>query len=196
MKLKQQYAWAVGTTFAASGAFYLWQNDWATAGGHIALPKALWLGLTIFYWLILPPLLLRLPLSRPAQRIWQIFWALMLLRAILEMWLLYGLGAWKYAYGIAHDGVSAIWLFWGAWRFRQTHALAESPHMSVMAMMFMMEMGFAYYISHFNAQHIHAKLWFIGWEAPHLPNQIITCLCVLFLIFWMKKLAILFRNTS
>ncbi len=53
MKLKQQYAWAVGTTFAASGAFYLWQNDWATAGGHIALPKALWLGLTIFYWLIL-----------------------------------------------------------------------------------------------------------------------------------------------
>ena len=54
--MKRTFQTASLSALAAALGFYLWQNGFAANGGSIALPKALWLGMTVLYWLILPPL--------------------------------------------------------------------------------------------------------------------------------------------
>jgi len=53
--VKRAFQTASLSALAAALGFYLWQNGFAANGGSIALPKALWLGMTVLYWLILPP---------------------------------------------------------------------------------------------------------------------------------------------
>ncbi|WP_455033714.1 hypothetical protein [Kingella oralis] len=75
-------------TLLATLAFHLWQNYFAPHGGSIALPKSLWLGLTLYCWLLQPPLIIRRSRNPRAQTIWRLFWAIMLIRASAELWLL------------------------------------------------------------------------------------------------------------
>lgn len=184
--LSAAYLAAAGLTLAAVLLFHVWQNFFAARGGVIAFPKSLWLGLTVFCWLLLPPLLLRRSKDRRARLVWRVFWLGMLARAAAEMWLLYGLHRWQYAYGIVHDLISAAWLAWGVYYCRRT--LPEVRHMGVMAAMFVAETAFAYYISHFNLERTRAELWFIGWERAHLPNLMLTCLLEILLLAWLGYL--------
>ena len=101
-------------TLLTACAFHFWQNHHAPHGGAIALPKSLWLGLTLYCWILQPPLIIRRSHLPRAQSVWQLFWALMLARAAAELWLLYGVHQWKYSYGIAHDLCSAALLLIGA----------------------------------------------------------------------------------
>ena len=101
-------------TLLATLAFHLWQNHSAQHGGPIALPKSLWLGLTLYCWLLQPPLIIRRAPNPRAKTVWRLFWALMLARAAAELWLLYGAHQWQYRYGIAHDLLSASLLLIGA----------------------------------------------------------------------------------
>ncbi|MFC2292236.1 MAG: hypothetical protein ACFNLD_03240, partial [Kingella oralis] len=151
-------------TLLATLAFHLWQNHSAQHGGPIALPKSLWLGLTLYCWLLQPPLIIRRAPNPRAKTVWRLFWALMLARAAAELWLLYGAHQWQYRYGIAHDLLSASLLLIGA-HYAQTqpqrqpeternhpHPNPTSPeihHMHIIAAMFLCEALFAYYISHF-----------------------------------------------
>lgn len=170
----------------ATVAFYVWQNHFAAQGGVIALPKALWLGLTIYYWLLLPPLLLAGGrLDARLARAYGWFWLPMLARALIELWLLYGGGGWRYAYGIAHDVFSLLLLLGLYWSVRHNGPRHWRLTLLVMAAMFAAEAWFAHYISAFNHGRPHAELWFIGWEAPHLPNQLLTCGCVVLLLGWL-----------
>lgn len=176
---------------AAALVFYGWQNHFAAHGGTIALPKALWLGLTVFYWLALPVLVFR-PHNRqpekPLKLAYLLFWLPMAARALAELWLLYVSGGWRYAYGIAHDLFSAVWLLalWAAVRRSQPRPLVLT--LPVMAAMFLAESGFARYIAAFNHGREHAALWFIGWQPPHLANQLITAACVAALTGWLVYL--------
>jgi len=56
-------------TLLATLAFHLWQNHSAQHGGPIALPKSLWLGLTLYCWLLQPPLIIRRAPNPPAPQI-------------------------------------------------------------------------------------------------------------------------------
>lgn len=200
-------------TLLATLAFHLWQNHLAPHGGPIALPKSLWLGLTLYCWLLQPPLIIRRSPNPRAQTIWRLFWALMLARAAAELWLLYGAHQWKYSYGIAHDLLSAALLYIGA-RYAQRQPenersafprnptehseFQQSPnpkrptpeiqHMNIIATMFLCEALFAYYISHFNANQPHAQLWFINWQPQHLPNLIFTLACEVILVKWLYRI--------
>lgn len=176
------------------GVFYVWQNHVAQHGGAIAFPKALWLGLTIFCWLILPPLMMQHSQYAYAKRVWRNFWYLMLVRAVAEMWLLYGVNQWKYSYGMAHDALSVVVLYVG-WQFSGSlKKLPEVKQMLVMAMMFVCEMGFAYYIAQFNQNVGYAKLWFIDWRSEHWANLLITCWVEMGLLYWLWRLDSLFFN--
>lgn len=184
-------------TLLATLAFHFWQNHLAPHGGPIALPKSLWLGLTLYCWLLQPPLIIRRSPNLRAQSVWRLFWALMLVRAAAELWLLYGAHQWKYSYGIAHDLFSAALLYIGA-RYAQKHPQRqpESPnpptpdirHMHIIATMFLCEALFAYYISHFNANQPHAQLWFINWQPQHLPNLIFTLIIEAILLKWLHRI--------
>ena len=176
-------------TAAATLAFYIWQNHFALHGGAIAFPKAAWLGMTVFYWLLLPPLLFaRADIEARLRQAYLCFWLPMLARALIELWLLYGPGGWQYAYGIAHDVFSLVLLLGLYVYCRRSRPALWRHTLVVMASMFAAEIYFARYISAFNHGIHQADLWFIGWEAPHLPNQIFTTLCVLGLCGWLVRM--------
>ena len=173
-------------SLAASAAFYVWQNFFAPKGGHISLPKALWLGLTVCCWLLLPPLVsTNQHIGRRLRRAYIWFWLPMLARALIELYLLYVSGGWRYAYGIGHDLFSAALLLWLWYACRRETDRIWVHTLPLLAAMFLAEAWFAHYISAFNNGLHHAELWFIGWEAPHLPNQIFTTACVLVVIGWL-----------
>ena len=185
-------------TLLATLAFHLWQNHSAQHGGPIALPKSLWLGLTLYCWLLQPPLIIRRAPNPRAKPVWRLFWALMLARAAAELWLLYGAHQWQYRYGIAHDLLSASLLLIGARYARNPpQRQPENPnqpipteirHMHIIAAMFLCEALFAYYIAHFNTSPAHARLWFINWQRAHLPNLIFTLLSEAILLKWLYRI--------
>ncbi len=168
--------------------FYFWQNQFASRGGNVALVKALWLGLTIFYWLVWPVLVFSsTSTALPVKRVYRIFWGWMLLRAVLEL-LLMNFNAWQYGYGIFHDLSCVLLLALGYRHIRQhfqaSHFNVITFTLFIMMGMFVVETGFAYYIAQFNPPGEQAELWFIDWQSPHQANLVITTLVVIALTGW------------
>ena len=184
--MKRAFQTASLSALAAALGFYLWQNGFAANGGSIALPKALWLGMTVLYWLILPPLVFSSSaVSGRLKTAYLLFWLPMLVRGLIEILLMYGTNTWKYGYGIIHDLFSlALLLPLGLWCRREQPRLLAA-NLGIMAAMFAAEAWFANYISAFNQNQPHARLWFIGWEAPHFANQAATALLVSLLAIWL-----------
>jgi hypothetical protein len=80
------------------------QNRNPKLGGAISRPKQLWLGYAIYVWFFLSPILAFEPLLHGSLRaILGVFAALMWLRGIAEMVMMYGTKTWRPPYGIAHD---------------------------------------------------------------------------------------------
>jgi hypothetical protein len=187
--VKRAFQTASLAMLAASLLFYVWQNHFAAAGGQIALPKALWLGATVLFWLVLPPAVFcSQHVSGRLKAAYLLFWLPMLARALAEIVLMYGLNRWQYAYGIAHDLLSIAILLPAAWLCRRETPRPLAAHLAVMAAMFAAETCFAAYIAAFHRHHPHAKVWFIGWETPHLANQTATALLLAALAYWLTRL--------
>ncbi len=84
--------------------FYRRQNKNPTLGGKIAGPKMLWLGYAVYVYYVLPPILLFGPnLAQPFRNILGSFWGFMLLRGLVELWLMYRVKRWSPKFGIAHN---------------------------------------------------------------------------------------------
>ena len=142
--------------------------------------------MTVLYWLVLPPLVFSSStVSGRLKTAYLLFWLPMLARGLIEILLMYGTNTWKYGYGIIHDLFSlALLLPLGLWCRREQPRLLAA-NLGIMAAMFAAEAWFANYISAFNQNHPHARLWFIGWEAPHFANQAATALLVSLLAIWL-----------
>lgn len=87
--------------------FYYVQNGGYLAGGDIAFTKLVWLSYAILYWFVLP-LLIMLNNAVPDmwRRIYQVFFLIMLARAVCELIMMYVFSNWSPYYGIAHDAFS------------------------------------------------------------------------------------------
>jgi hypothetical protein len=89
---------------SAGVAFHHWQNTAATIGGPISVPKTLWLVYALAAWFVLPPFLWRDPRLAPGvRRLFGVFWLLMMLRGVVELFLLFVVVHWDPVYGISHD---------------------------------------------------------------------------------------------
>ena len=94
---------------ATAWMFYLIQNSAAGRGGNIAPVKALWLLTVIVFWYLLPLVwALDRTLSARARTTCWLFAGNMLLRAVVELWLMYGSQMWQHSYGIGHDIASIL----------------------------------------------------------------------------------------
>lgn len=174
---------------AAALLFYVWQNGFAAAGGQISLPKALWLGAAVLFWLVLPPLFFcSKHVSGRLKAAYFVFWLPMAARAAGEIVLMYGTNRWQYAYGIAHDLFSIAILLPAALLCRRATPRPLAANLAVTAAMFAAEVYFASYIAAFHRHHPHAEIWFVGWEAPHLANQAATAFLVAALAGWLVYL--------
>jgi hypothetical protein len=96
--------YAIAGVAAFSAGFYYRQNVSGQVGGPISVEKILWLNYTLTAWFVVPAFLARHPGLDPALRtIIRCFLASMLVRAAVELPLIYVTFGWSPIYGIAHD---------------------------------------------------------------------------------------------
>ncbi|TBR21293.1 hypothetical protein EPO15_10685 [bacterium] len=100
----QAALWTAGG-FAATTALFGWrQNRGGVVGGPISLPKVLWLNLTLTVFFGLPAVLWRDGALSPGMRaLWGWLLLSFVLRAVIELYLIYVTITWKCVYGISHD---------------------------------------------------------------------------------------------
>ena len=99
--------WCVGVTLATL-TFSRFQNEGHLVGGDISMAKTLWLNLTIIGFLIIPAHLWRDSRVDPRLRtIFGLVFGSFIVRATVELPILYLTDWWKCSYGIAHDLLTA-----------------------------------------------------------------------------------------
>jgi hypothetical protein len=97
----------IGILLVTSLAFMAMQNSTHAVGGHISLPKALWLDWTLTTFYVVPFFLWRNEALAPAVR--SLFgWLLVsfVLRGVAELVVIYATHAWRCIDGISHNGLT------------------------------------------------------------------------------------------
>ncbi len=181
------YGFGVLLLIAAVIVFYYLQNQPNRIGGGISFPKACWLGLALFYWYFLPPLLIADKRSNN-HRFYiglKIFFASMLLRAVAELYLLYGTQAWYYHYGIVHNMLSLVILTVLSISVRNNIETPLKITLYLMLLMFIGETYFASYMMLMVKDGYQNSIWFIDNAAEHRVNNGITTALVLLLTLWL-----------
>lgn len=140
---KRQVTLACLTALAVASLTFAWaQNAGWLPGGAIALPKLFWLTLVLFAWFVLPALISADPvLPRTLRRGHLVFWIGMVLRGVIEGWMIYGPKIWRPLYGITHDIASAAIVLW----FARTRIPLLALHSRVIAASLVCEAAFARY---------------------------------------------------
>lgn len=115
MALDPRTRWLLGGGLLLLAAAVGWfsrrqaRPERARIGGALSPPKQVWLFLALGTWFVAAPLLALDPaVSRPWRALLGAFALLMLIRAPLELVLLYGLRRWTPPMGIAHDLVCLV----------------------------------------------------------------------------------------
>ncbi|MEB3358600.1 MAG: hypothetical protein VKK04_17875 [Synechococcales bacterium] len=151
--LRWAYCLLIAFLVISGAIFYHQQNSGDAIGGTIALPKLLWLATALWFWYALPPLLAAdRRLSHPLRLAYGIVWGNMVLRAIAELWMMYGSHAWHPYWGISHDAFSAVLigglLLWVKGRSPHFSSLETSFYQNLMVTggMFLVEIYFAGYM--------------------------------------------------
>lgn len=135
-------------TAMAALLFYVVQNSGRLEGGNIALPKLLWLAYAILFWFCLPTLIvLDTRTSAVWRRIYAIFLVNMLLRAAIELFMMYVTNSWSPYYGIGHDLFTILLLFTMAAAYRkQLQSGLFLNNLFTIVAMFAVEVGFVLYM--------------------------------------------------
>ena len=95
------------------------QNSKAGLGGRISKPKLLWLLYAVYFWFLVCPLLaFEAAVPRPIRFILGGFAAVMWLRGMAEMFMLYVSKNWRPPYGVAHDVFSMVLIVLGLLVYR------------------------------------------------------------------------------
>ncbi len=133
----------------AAAGFAVVQNSGRIPGGGVALPKVLWLAFALYYWFLLPLVFtLDTRVSSGLRRAFRLFLINMGARAVIELWMMYISLNWHPYYGIAHDVFSIVLIT----VLLLAHARAGRPArllfytLPVMGLMFMVEIGFVFYL--------------------------------------------------
>lgn len=150
---------------AVAWVFYLLQNSAASTGGSVAPVKVLWLFTVIVFWYLLPLFWSFDPTLHARGRIvcWW-FAGNMILRAVVELWMMYIGKNWQHSYGVGHDVVSfflCVALAVYAWR--------DEPWLRVFlvycAVLFTFEALFALYLR--KATNADGKVFFLPSSEAH-----------------------------
>lgn len=163
--------------------FYIAQNRDHLPGGHIALPKLFWLGMVIYCWYVIPFLLTLDPCFPNVRPIMAWFLINMLLRAVIELGMMYYSHNWHPYYGISHDIFSIGLSLVLASQLRNTLAFMAT-YLTVMALLFAIETKFAWYMLH-NVHHDSGIVYYVPAESTHQSILERTALVVLVLQFYL-----------
>lgn len=162
----------------------------------MAAAKAAWLCLALLLWFFLPALLVADRRVSPGLRqplIALIY--LMLIRGVVEAWMLYVSRNWSPWYGIAHDLLCAGALACFALRAQVTNSFERllRTHLIVTMLAFVPEIYFAWYMhSHFTTQGEDA-VYFVPDEGAYtdvllITNLVVICLGLYLVYFFWRWL--------
>ena len=178
---------------ACAGGFYFLQNQLGVIGGEIALPKLMWLGYALLFWLGLPLLIVGDRRSPPIiARAFAWLLALMGARVVIEGVMLYITKNWSPLYGIGHDLIclAALSFFlvraWLAGEPRSSRvARTLFLHGIVTSVLFFPEMWFALYMhSNFHTQGAQA-IYFVPDSEQHRTALRVTSAVVVALTVYL-----------
>ncbi|WP_456373945.1 hypothetical protein [Thiolapillus sp.] len=145
-------------------------------GGKIALIKTLWLGTVLASWYLLPLLML---FDRRLEKLRSLVALLllnMLIRAMVELGMMYLWHNWHPYYGIGHDLFSVMLCLVLATKVRRCIPII-STYFIVMAILFAVETGFAWYM----LRHVSTAVgtaYYVPDSPVHLPVLVITAVAV------------------
>ena len=159
------------------------QNQGNLIGGKIATAKLLWLFYAIFYWFILPVLiLLDGRCSAGLHRIYTLFLANMCARALIELTMMYITLNWHPYYGIGHDLFSLILLIYLVSVYRSTSKIDRLLvyNLWIISAMLLLESGFAWYLLRYVGDKTK-PIYFVPANAGH-DNVILVTWCAVLLL--------------
>jgi hypothetical protein len=187
-------ALAIIAGLVASGyGFRLLQNQFGVIGGVISLPKLVWLGLALLFWLALPVLIVADVRTPPKiRRAFAWLLALMGARAAIEFVMLYITKNWSPLYGMGHDVICLCALIVCLSRAWLAGEPGSGPvartlfvHGIVTSLMFIPEIWFAWYMhANFNTQGGQA-IYFVPDTELHRQVLRVTSWVVLALIAYL-----------
>lgn len=178
---------------AAGGiAFFLTQNGSGRIGGEMAPQKMLWLFYAIVLWLVLPgAVVFDRRASPPIRAAYCALFALMVLRAIAEGWMLYVSRNWSPWYGIGHDVVCMVVGLVAAVSVARSAGIRRSvdrwlyANLVVTLLAFVPEIHFAHYmVGNFNTAG-EAAIYFVPDDARHREVLGMTSALVTFLTLYL-----------
>ncbi len=147
--LRRAYKVILFCLSACAAVFYYVQNSGYAPGGAIALSKLVWLAYALLFWYVLPTLFFFDGRVNPGlRRVYLVFLANMLLRAVAELWMIYVSLNWHPYYGISHD-VFSILLIQLLLRLVSPKGRLDkllTINLHVVSVMFAIEAGFAWYM--------------------------------------------------
>lgn len=166
-------------------AFYLVQNNNGLPGGEVALSKIFWLGLVIFYWYVAPALLLFSGIKCAHESvIIKVHLINVWLRAIIELYMMYGSQNWSPYYGITHDLLSLCLLLGILYLYRQELCKTTARLFIVLSAIFAVETCFAYYmVSSVPAD--AGPIYFVPQSPEYSQVLMITWVVVISLLLYM-----------
>lgn len=166
--------------------FYWLQNSGQLLGGKIALPKLFWLVYAIVLWFLIPGFLVK---RKQTPRHWRtVFgWFLinMLLRGVVELYLMYVTVNWSPYYGIAHDLFSIVVLGWLLVFVRHNiHMDCYLGYAAVLITTLMIESVFVMYMINAVSADGH-RVYFVPDDASHSVILSFTWVVVLLLSVYL-----------
>ena len=166
--------------------FYVLQNSGRLEGGNIALPKLLWLSYAILFWYCLPVLIvLDARTAAVWRRIYVIFLVNMLLRATIELFMMYVTSSWNPYYGIGHDLFTIILLFTLAIVYqKQVQRGLLLTNLYIVVAMFAIEVGFVWYML-LNVSGGEHAIYFVPGDQQHAAVLQITWLVNILLTIYL-----------
>lgn len=184
-QLRAGFRVILGVLVVAAAAFYSMQNSGALPGGEISAIKLAWLGCAILFWYLLPGLLLmdgRMPPA--ARRACIILLVSMLVRGVVELFMMYKTDNWHPWMGIGHDiFMFVLMLVVTMPLFRESGGL-YARYLAVATAMFVPEAGFAWYMLTY-ATDPGATVYFVSGDPRHGGIMTVTAVCVTALIVYL-----------
>ena len=174
--------WSIIIALVAIGGIFYWYQNYADGlGGKIALPKLIWLAYALWFWYFLPLLLgVDRRINSALRKAYWIFWSNMLIRAFVELWLMYGTQTWHPYLGITHN-LFSIFLVYKL--HSRTKELAELDkvvrfNFRISGSIFLPESFFAWYmLSYVNST--AGPVYFVPASDRHFGIMLVTWIVIL-----------------
>jgi hypothetical protein len=190
-QLRAGFGFVIGGLVLAAAVFYSLQNSGALPGGQISAIKLAWLACAILFWYLLPGLMLmdgRMP--RPARLASIVLLVGMLLRGVIELFMMYVTNNWHPWMGISHDILMFVLMIVVSMPLFRELDRVYSGYFAVTTGMFIPEAGFAWYMLA-RATDPGVTVYFVSGDPRHDGIMIVTAICVIalfvYLVFFTKN---------